>query len=64
MAHTSLQQSPTCAVNIHHELQLDVAVIVDMLRKHFRKTSFKDTNKGYAIPSTLLPSLIKRPVLG
>lgn len=60
---TSLRRSPACCVNIHLELKQGFAVIVDVLRKHFRETSLKDTDEGHTILSALLPSPLKGPVL-
>lgn len=61
--HTILRRSPACCVNRHLEPKLGFAVIVDVLREHFRITSLKDTDEGRAVPSALLPSPRKGPVL-
>lgn len=59
---TRLQRSPTRCASLY--LEPNDFVILDVLRRHFRKTSFKDTNESHTIPSPLLPSLIKGPVFG
>lgn len=47
---TSLRRSPACCVNVHLEPKPGFAVIVDVLRKHFREARWKDTDEGRTTP--------------